>query len=99
VQVVTYAFQHPEVLQKSEQLQANRKLKAIGTLPDTLRTRVSAAIAKGQGDTLKAIARRTLDAATAPTLDSVIDFVVAFPDSVRRAVAALFASGRSMACS
>jgi hypothetical protein len=97
--IINYAFQHPEVLQKSEELRASGKTKELSALPDTVRASVAAAIAQGQADSLKAIARRTLDPQKSGSFDGLIDFVTAFPDSVRRAVATLVASGRPMTCS
>lgn len=97
--VIGYAMQNPQVLQKGEQLQSETKVKTILTQPDSVRAGIAKAIERGQGDTLKAMARRLLDAKTAPTYDEFIDFVVAFPDSVRGAIGTLLTNGKPLMCS
>jgi hypothetical protein len=97
--VIGYAFQHPEVIEKSEKLRASGQTDAIKALPDSVRARIAAAVVKGQSDSLKALARRTLPPEKGSSFDEMIDFVTALPDSVRTAVATLMASGRPMTCS
>jgi hypothetical protein len=96
--VASYLFQHPDVLQKGEQIKASSKMKEIMALPDAIRAGVAVGIATGQADSLKAIARRTLDPQTAGTFEEIITYVVAFPDSIRRAIAGFIASGKAMTC-
>jgi hypothetical protein len=97
-QLVGYAFQHPEVLQKSEELQAGNQTKQLSALPDSIRARIAAKVAKGEADSLKALAR-VVDPKAGASYDGLIDLVTTFPDSVRAAVATLVASGRPMTCS
>lgn len=98
-QVIGYAFQHPEVIEKSEKLRASGQTDAIKALPDSVRARIAAAVIKGQPDSLKALARRTLPPEKGSSFDELIDFVTAFPDSIRTAIATLMASGKPMTCS
>lgn len=98
-QLVGYVFQNPEVLQKGQQFQGLAKARLLVEQPDSVRSGIAAAIKKGEGDTLKAMAHRALDPKAPPMLDEFIDYVIAFPDSIRGAIATLVTNGKSMTCS
>lgn len=98
IQVINYAFAHSEVLQQGQKLQSNPKAMALLAAPDSVRTQVAAAVAKGQGDSLKAIARRVVGEETAAAYDGFVDLVAAFPDSIRSALATLVTHGRLLNC-
>ena len=96
--VTSYFVQHPDMLQKGEQVDAGDKVKEILTFSDTVRASIADGIVKGQISYLKALARQTLDPPTVDTFDEVIAYIAAFPIPVRVDVARLITSRKAASC-